>query len=307
MSEHALAPSVATIVATRDRPELLRQTLAAIDAQDYEGSITTIVVFDQTEPDHSLAVSEGNRQVIVVPNARVQGLQGARNTGMLGTSSDLVAFCDDDDVWAPSKIRRQVDVLRAHPDVHFVGSGVVVEYEGESVERVRDDSRITFRDLLRSRVFEAHPSTFLMRRKELIDEIGLVDEDVPGGYGEDYEWLLRATRLTDMILVPAPLVTVRWHTASFYAERWQMRIDGLQYILDRYPEFETEPVGLARILGQMAFAKASLGDRQGAIDMAKKTLKLNPKEGRAPLALGVAAGVPSAFVVSQLQKRGNSI
>ena len=43
-------PSVATIVATRDRPELLRQTLAAIDAQDYEGSITTIVIFDQTEP-----------------------------------------------------------------------------------------------------------------------------------------------------------------------------------------------------------------------------------------------------------------
>ena len=223
-------PSVATIVATRDRPELLRQTLAAIDAQDYEGSITTIVIFDQTEPDHSLAVPEGNRQVIVVPNSRVQGLQGARNTGMLATSSDLVAFCDDDDVWVPSKIRRQVDVLRSHPDVHFVGSGVTIEYEGESVERVRDDSRVTFRDLLRSRVFEAHPSTFLMRRAEMIDEIGLIDEDVPGGYGEDYEWLLRATRITDMILVPAPLVTVRWHTASFYAERWQMRIDGLQYL-----------------------------------------------------------------------------
>ena len=254
MSVSTPTPSVVTIVATRDRPELLRETLAAIDAQDYEGMITTIVVFDQTEPDMTLAVSEGSRKVIVVPNARVQGLQGARNTGLQATESDLVAFCDDDDVWAPSKIRRQVEVLNAHPDVHFVGSGVLVEYEGESVERVRADSRVTFRDLLRSRVFEAHPSTFLMRRGELIDQIGLIDEDVPGGYGEDYEWLLRATRLTDIIMVPAPLVTVRWHTASFYAERWQMRIDGLQYILDRYPEFETEPVGLARIKGQMAFA-----------------------------------------------------
>lgn len=307
MSSGKAAPSVATVVATRDRPELLRETLAAIDAQDYEGQITTIVVFDQTEPDLSLVVSEGNRQVIVVPNSRVQGLQGARNTGLEGTESDLVAFCDDDDVWAPSKIRRQVEVLNAHPDVHFVGSGVTVEYEGESVDRVRDDSRVTFRDLLRSRVFEAHPSTFLMRRAELIDKIGLVDEAVPGGYGEDYEWLLRATRLSDLIMVPAPLVIVRWHTASFYAERWQMRIDGLQYILDRYPEFETEPVGLARILGQMAFAKASLGDRKGAFEMAKRTLRLNPKEARAGLALAVAAGVPSAMVVSQLQKRGNSI
>lgn len=299
--------SVATIVATRDRPEMLRETLAAITAQDYDGVITTYVIFDVTEPDMSLAVAEGNRPVVVVPNARVQGLQGARNTGLLASDSDLVAFCDDDDVWVPSKIRRQVEVLNSNPDVHFVGSGVVVEYEDERVERVRDDSRVTFRDLLESRVFEAHPSTFLMRRVELIDKIGLIDEDVPGGYGEDYEWLLRATRQTDMLLVPAPLVRVRWHTASFYAERWQMRIDGLQYILDRYPEFETEPVGLARIYGQMAFAKASLGDKRGAVELAKKTLKLNPREGRAGLALSVAAGVPSATVVSQLQKRGMSV
>ena len=299
--------SVATIVATRDRPEMLRETLAAIHDQDYEGVITTVVIFDVTEPDHSLAVEGGNRPVIVVPNTRVQGLQGARNTGMQASQSDLVAFCDDDDVWVPSKIRRQVDVLNSNPDVHFVGSGVIVEYEDERVERVRDESRLTFRDFLESRVFEAHPSTFLMRRVELIDRIGLIDEDVPGGYGEDYEWLLRATRHTDMLLVPAPLVRVRWHTASFYAERWQMRIDGLQYILDRYPEFETEPVGLARIYGQMAFAKASLGDRKGAVELAKKTLKLNPKEGRAGLALSVAAGVPSATVVSQLQKRGMSV
>ena len=299
--------SVATIVATRDRPELLRETIAAINAQDYEGVITTVVIFDVTEPDYSLVVEGGNRPVVVVPNARVQGLQGARNTGLQASESDLVAFCDDDDVWVPSKIRRQVEVLNSNPDVHFVGSGVIVEYEDERVERVRDESRITFRDFLESRVFEAHPSTFLMRRVELIDRIGLIDEDVPGGYGEDYEWLLRATRHTDMLLVPAPLVRVRWHTASFYAERWQMRIDGLQYILDRYPEFETEPVGLARIYGQMAFAKASLGDRKGAIDLAKKTLKLNPKEGRAGLALSVAAGVPSATVVSQLQKRGMSV
>ncbi|MFT7474053.1 MAG: glycosyltransferase involved in cell wall biosynthesis [Verrucomicrobiales bacterium] len=302
-----MLPSVATVVATRDRPELLRETLAAIAAQDFEGVISTIVVFDQTEPDTSLAVHNTHRPVIVVPNGRRQGLQGARNTGLLETTSDLVAFCDDDDVWAPSKIRRQVDVLNSNPDVHFAGSGVLVEYEGERVERIRDEPRVTFRDLLRSRVFEAHPSTFLMRRAELVEPMGLVDEDVPGGYGEDYEWLLRATRRTDMLLVPAALVTVRWHTASFYAERWQMRIDGLQYILDHYPEFETEPIGLARITGQMAFAKASLGDRRGALALAKKTLKLNPKEGRALLAMSVAAGVPSAMVVSNLQKRGKSV
>lgn len=302
-----MSPRVDTIVATRDRPELLRETLAAIAAQDYDGIIGTTVVFDQTEPDLTVAVDDSTRPVRVLRNDRTPGLQGARNTGILATDGELVAFCDDDDVWSSHKIRRQVEVLTANPNVHFVGSGVTVAYEDKLVERIRDEPRITFADFLRSRVFEAHPSTFLMRRIELIEQIGLIDEDVPGGYGEDYEWLLRATKVTDMILVPAALVMVRWHTASFYAERWQMRIDGLQYILDRYPEFETEPEGHARILGQMAFAKASLGDRAGAVKLAKETLKLNPREGRAALALAVAGGVPSARVVSMLQRRGSSV
>lgn len=300
-------PRVDTIIATRDRPDLLRESLAAIAAQDYEGVIATIIVFDQTDPDPTLEVVHGDRPVRVVRNGRKPGLQGARNTGLMATDGELVAFCDDDDVWEPEKIRRQVEALDVNRDVHFVGSGVTVDFRGERTERVRAQSRVTFADLLESRVFEAHPSTFLMRRAELIDVIGLVDEDVPGGYGEDYEWLLRAAKVTDLILVPAPLVTVRWHAASFYVERWQMRIDGLQYILERYPEFEGEPKGLARITGQMAFATASLGDRFGAAKLAFRTLRLNPREGRAGLALAVAAGVPSATVVSLLQKRGSSI
>ena len=46
-----MSQSVVTIVATRDRPQMLRETLAAINAQDYDGVITTVVIFDVTEPD----------------------------------------------------------------------------------------------------------------------------------------------------------------------------------------------------------------------------------------------------------------
>ncbi len=300
-------PVVSVVVATRDRPQLLRETLAGIADQDYPGVLETVVVFDQTDADLDLEVDSGRRRVTVVKNERTPGLQGARNTGIERSVGDLVAFCDDDDVWMPSKIRRQVELLDANPDVHFVGSGVIVDYDGSRVTRVHERSRVRFEDFLRSRVFEAHPSTFLMRRRQLLDVIGPVDEAVPGGYGEDYEWLLRATRVTDMLMVPSPLVTVRWHTASFYSERWKLRIEGLRYILDRFPEFADEPIGLARITGQMAFAHAASGDRRRALRIAAQTFRLNPREVRAPLAVAVAAGVPSARVVSWLQRRGKSI
>ena len=79
-----MTPTVSTIVATRDRPELLRETLAAIAAQDYEGIVETIVVFDQTDPDLDLEDSSERRPVTIVKNDRIPGLQGARNTGILG-------------------------------------------------------------------------------------------------------------------------------------------------------------------------------------------------------------------------------
>ncbi|NNE75183.1 MAG: glycosyltransferase family 2 protein [Acidimicrobiales bacterium] len=301
-------PAVNVMVATRDRPELLRRTLQSIAEQDYQGLIETIVIFDRSEPDHSLAVTDGLRRVRVITNERKPGLQGARNTGMEQSTQPVIAFCDDDDLWRPDKVRRQVELLNQHPEVHFVSTGLAVEFEGETTERVADRTRITHRDLLRSRVFDAtHPSTFLFRRS-LVESVGLIDEDVPGGYGEDYEWILRATHETDIVTICEPLTTVLWHQASFFAERWQMRIDGLRYVVDQHPGFQDEPVGLARIEGQCAFALASLGDRKAALRSAFKTMRLNWKEGRAYLAILRATGLMnSEQIMRAVQKRGRSI
>src|ERR687896_474684 len=48
----------------------------------------------------------------------------------------------------------------------------------------------------------------------------LVDEEIPGGYGEDYEWLLRSSRRAPIIAVKDPLVRAHWHPKSFFSDRW---------------------------------------------------------------------------------------
>ena len=98
-------PSVSVVVPTRDRPELLRAALGAILDQDYPGAIEVIVVYD-----HSRAGSvarngaQPKRRVRVISNSRTPGLAGARNTGILAATGELVAFCDDDDEWLPGKL-----------------------------------------------------------------------------------------------------------------------------------------------------------------------------------------------------------
>ena len=301
------APAVSVVVATRDRPVLLRRTLAAIAAQDHPGVIETVVVFDRSEIDHDIESDDPSRPVLTITNTRKPGLAGARNSGVETSHHGLVAFCDDDDTWDPAKLRRQVHHLDLHPDRGMVVGGIRVHFEGRTTLRRPEMDVIRFDDLLRSRILEAHPSSFLFRR-ELIETMGPVDEAIPGGYAEDYEYLLRAARHTDIGVVPDALVDILWHTASFFVEGWRTRIEALTYLLDRYPEFADEPRGLARIEGQIAFAHAASGNRGEARAWARRTLRHNRTEARALLSLLVSFRLVSADrVVRNVQRLGRGI
>ncbi|MFJ6166365.1 glycosyltransferase family 2 protein [Micromonospora orduensis] len=302
-------PSVSVVVPTRDRPELLRAAIRAILAQEYPGPIEVVVVFDQSTPDGSLADLAGaDRAVRVISNGRTPGLAGARNSGTLAAEGQLVAFCDDDDEWLPGKLAAQVDALTADPAAEFVCCGIRVSYEGNTVDRVLDKDRITLDDLLRDRMTELHPSTFLIRASALRDGFGLVDEEIPGSYAEDYEFLLRAARSAPLINLRTPSVLVRWHKRSYFAQRWDTISEALQWLLQRYPEFAGQPAGEARVTGQIAFARAASGDRRGAVRWARRTLRSNPREPRAYLALAVAGRMVGAdAVLRTLHKRGRGI
>ncbi|WP_407663103.1 glycosyltransferase family 2 protein [Micromonospora radicis] len=302
-------PSVSAVVPTRDRPELLRAAVRAIVAQDYPGPVETVVVYDQSEPDPALTELSGpDRPVRVVTNTRTAGLAGARNSGTVAATGELVAFCDDDDEWLPGKLRAQVDALAAVPGADFVSCGIRVDYDGNTVERVLERDSVSLADLLRDRMTELHPSTFLIRAAALRDGFGLVDEEIPGSYAEDYEFLLRAARSAPLVNLRTPYVLVRWHKRSYFAQRWDTISEALQWLLERYPEFATQPAGEARVAGQIAFARAASGDSRGALRWARRTIRRNPREPRAYLALAVAGRVVRAdAVLRTLHKRGRGI
>ncbi|WBB98207.1 glycosyltransferase family A protein [Solwaraspora sp. WMMA2080] len=301
-------PTISVVVPTRDRPELLREAIAAIREQDYPAPVDVVVVYDQSTPDMTLASDDPHRPVRVISNSRTAGLAGARNSGILAATGELVAFCDDDDRWLPGKLAAQVDELLAHPDAEFVSCGIQVSYDGTVNDRVLDLDSVSLAALLRDRMTELHPSTFVIRRAALVDGFGLVDEEIPGSYAEDYEFLLRAARSAPLRNLRTPYVLVRWHKRSYFAQRWDTIATALQWLLDRYPEFATEPAGEARVAGQIAFAEAAAGHRRGAIRWARHTLARNPREPRAYLALAVASrAVRPDLVLRTLHKRGRGI
>ncbi len=301
MSELQLtAPSVSVVIPTRGRPELLQLAVESVLGQRYAGDVECIVVYDRSKPDiesHSLGP---NRRVTVITNTRTPGAAGARNSAVVSAKGDLIAFCDDDDVWLPTKLDVQTAALLAAPDAIAAGSGYIGDTDGRLIVRMPPGTELSSRDLLRSRVADLHPSTLVAWRGRVAEQVGLIDENVPGSYGEDYDWLLRMASRARILTVPQPLVRVLWHGGSYFDGDFEVIIQAIRYLLQKHPEFATEPVGLARLYGRLAFAHAALGARAEAARLALRAARLNPRERRAYVALAVSAGVLRASTVSQM-------
>lgn len=287
-----VSPGVSVVIATRNRPELLAQAVRAALGQDYDGPIEVIAVFDQAEPTPGLAVDDDRRGVRVTRNSRTPGLAGARNTGLALARHPVVAFCDDDDSWTPAKLRAQVAAMAATGARASV-TGIRIHY-GDKVRRRTLDAPVLRRDdLVRSRVTAAHPSSYVVERA-VAEAAGPVDEELPGGYGEDYDWLLRVAAVTDIACVSEPMVEVLWHPGSYFTRQWDTIEEALGYLLRKHPDIAADGPGAARIHGQQAFALAALGRRRDAWSRVRTTLRENPRERRAWATLLVLARLTTA-------------
>ncbi|WP_219469503.1 glycosyltransferase family 2 protein [Nonomuraea rhizosphaerae] len=306
-----MRPSVGVVIPTRgNRPEQLRAAVRAILTQDYPGPLSLVVVADEGDPAvvadqvagavAPSCVTGARHHVRVLPNSLTPGLPGARNTGIAACDTDLVAFCDDDDLWLPGKLDAQEYALRGGAE--FASCGIEVEYGRRRTPRLAGTETVTAADLTRSRMVMVHSSTFLFRRGEL-----WADESAPAGQNEDWDLALRAAKRRPIVNVDRPLVRIRWGN-SYYVGRWAERIAGLEWMLARHPELAVDPRGAARIYGQLAFHHAALGRRRQAGRWAMRTFGARVAEPRAPIALAVAAGLISApAVLALLHGRGHGI
>lgn len=328
--QSACWPTVGVVIPTRGRPELVRHAVAAALTQDYPGAVEVVVVFDAEEPDQDLlelassAAGPAARRVRVLANGRTPGLAGTRNTGICSLETELVAFCDDDDTWAPGKLTAQVKCLQAHPEAEMATCSILITFAGTRTPRRAGRTLIGYQDLLASRMAMLHSSTFLLRRAAIQADaeagggagatadsglgIGLLDETIPGSQNEDWDLLLRAARRGPIVHVDEPMVQILWGQSSYFSRQWETRVASLLWMLARHPAISGQAVGAARVYGQLAFGYAVLGRRRQALRWALRAFGRRWSEPRAFLAVAVAARLLSGErVLTALHRRGRGI
>jgi glycosyltransferase involved in cell wall biosynthesis len=129
-----LTAEVTVVIPTKDRWTLLRRALAcALGQRDVAVEVVVVDDGSATRAPDWLHASADPR-VRSVHQSPSRGVARARNRGIEEARAPLVAFLDDDDLWAPDHLRRVVDALPPAGSFAF-GRHYVVDLDGGVLSR----------------------------------------------------------------------------------------------------------------------------------------------------------------------------
>lgn len=120
-----LSPRISVVIPTHNRAELFAEALQSV-MQQTAGDWEAIIVDDGSTPPVSLgSLAEGMAEKLrLLRHPSPKGGPAAKNTGAQAARGDIIAFLDDDDLYAPVYLERALHVLDRYPQVDVVFMGV---------------------------------------------------------------------------------------------------------------------------------------------------------------------------------------
>lgn len=207
-------PLVSIIIPTYNRAHFLRLTLESIANQTYQ-NFEVFVVDDGSPNDEAQLVCENFEKVTYHKIENSGGPAKPRNLGIQKAKGKYIAFVDDDDIWLPTKLEKQVAILEQNTDFGLVhGCCEVINEDGvlqnKIIGRLRNvlDKHGNVKEKMMGRWTVMMPTSFV--RKEIIDKVGFFNENMPVA-GEDTEFWARCSFETHFYYLDEPLVQYRIH------------------------------------------------------------------------------------------------
>ncbi len=209
----------------------LAAALESVLAQTF--SDFEFIIVDDGSRDRSVEIIRAyearDSRILLAQSQRNLGGAAARNLALALSSGEFIALMDCDDVCRPERLERQLDFLRARPDIGVLGAGArAVDQQLKPLydfDLPQRHALIVFNLFLGS--FLIHPT--VMIRRELLEAVGGYE---PGRRTAiDTELWSRLIWRTRFANLPETLLLYRRHEAQnsttrdaeLTAEAWQPR------------------------------------------------------------------------------------
>jgi len=234
-------PKVSIIIPTYNRAELLHTAITSVLNQTYQDF--EILIIDDASKDNTQEVvkSFNDRRIKYIRHKENKGEAVARNTGIMNSNGEYIAFLDDDDEWLPEKLWLQVDLLKnSQPKVGCVYTGYfVIDRSSKKILRRRIPTKRgdIYHDML-FRNYIGIPSTVILKR-ECFQKINLFDESI--AFGNDYDLWIRIAKEFYFDYIEKPLVKYCIHRQRL-STNLEIQIKGLEMILKKYDQFFTSNI-----------------------------------------------------------------
>jgi glycosyltransferase involved in cell wall biosynthesis len=203
-------PTASIIIPTHNRPHLLPRAIASAQSA---GTDVEVIVVDDASQDETASVCQSIAGIKYIRLDRNQGVAGARNVGILVSSSEYIAFLDDDDLRLPGSLDLQVAALSAAPDAGFICGAMLIadqDYQLTGEVSLAKASGDVFWELLELD-FPVMPLCVVIR-KDCFARVGLLNRHLRGI--DDWDIFVRIAELYPVLTMNEPVGVYRQPTPT---------------------------------------------------------------------------------------------
>lgn len=224
---------VSVVIPTHNRAGFLPTAIDSVLKQSFQDF--EILVVDDASNDGTAEVRDkfNDSRIHWLRHDKPKGGAAARNTGIIHSKGEYIAFLDDDDEWYPDKLARQMEVmLGSEPQVGAVYTGYV------TVDRtsgcVRGQMIPTQRGNLHNKLLESNPiggTSSMLIKRACLEKVGLFDETLPSF--QDRDLWIRISREFNFGYVQDPLLNYFDHPKKVWTNLDAL-MQGLEMMLKKY-------------------------------------------------------------------------
>jgi glycosyltransferase involved in cell wall biosynthesis len=238
-------PNVSVIIPTYQRGHIVGQAINSVLAQTYS-DYEIIVINDGSQDNTSQVLAQFSEHNIITIHQANQGLSAARNAGIRSARGKYIAFLDDDDLWEPQKLEKQIPVLEANPHLGLIYSDSLFFsdkyglFSGSYNTAFPTPNLQVLWTLFR---YNYIPVPTVVVRRDCLDKVGLFDETLKSC--EDYDLWLRLIEKFPIYFLNQPLARYRQSPNNLSGNKEQMLVSYLRVkekVINRNPELLKIPV-----------------------------------------------------------------
>jgi glycosyltransferase involved in cell wall biosynthesis len=222
-------PTVSVIVPTHNRPEFLSEALASVRTQTFTDYETIVISNGETDDMRALSRACAVRfgcTFFALPDGNVSA---ARNFGIKQAKGEWIAFLDDDDIWLPAKLERQLAAAHSTKADMITASAIEFRPNGsENVAQMPLGQGWTYVQAICHERWSSIPSAVIVRKSALLD-VGGFDPSLR--CEEDSDLWRRLSWRHTIHQVDEPLLRYRMGHGHLSGNRWLVIRHDLRHFL----------------------------------------------------------------------------